>query len=187
MCRVFTSLVSNQQLILSKKLLMKYQLKTQLTALLFIFTGLQMTSCTDTRYKSNASNDTIINKSSDMNSYLSLFEIPASDISRAANFYQLVLDVKIEIMEMPEMKMAILPYENQIITAVITEAEGYTPSAEGVTVYLNAGNNLQGILDKVEKNGGKILMPKTQHADESGYFALFLDSEGNKMGLHSPN
>ena len=39
----------------------------------------------------------------------------------------------------------------------------------------------------IEKNGGKILIPKSPHADESGYFAIFIDSEGNKIGLHSMN
>lgn len=67
------------------------------------------------------------------------------------------------------------------------KGEDFKPSAEGVTIYLNAGDNLQTILDKVEKNGGKIIVPKTPHADDSGYFALFLDSEGNKLGLNSPN
>ena len=54
-------------------------------------------------------------------------------------------------------------------------------------IYLNGGDNLQIILDKVEKNGGEIIVPKSLHADESGYYGLFLDSEGNKIGLHSPN
>jgi uncharacterized protein len=122
-----------------------------------------------------------------MKSYISIFEIPATEISRAINFYQSILDIKIEKMEMPGMQMGILPYEGQMVTGVILKAEGYKPSADGVTIYLNAGNDLQVILDKVEKNGGKIIIPKTRHADESGYFAIFLDSEGNKMGLNSPN
>jgi len=85
------------------------------------------------------------------------------------------------------MQMGILPYEGQMITGVIIKGDGYRPSADGVTIYLNGGDNLQIILDKVEKNGGKIVVPKTLHADESGYFAMFLDTEGNKIGLHSPN
>jgi predicted enzyme related to lactoylglutathione lyase len=122
-----------------------------------------------------------------MKSFVSIFEIPATELSRAVDFYQAILDVKIEKMEMPEMQMGIFPYEGQMVTGVIIKAEGYQPSADGVTIYLNGGDNLQGILDKVEKNGGKVLVPKTLHADESGYFAIFLDSEGNKLGLHSPN
>ena len=152
------------------------------------FFGVCFTSCTN----SNKTDSEIITKdtltnSKDMNSYISMFEIPATDISRAVNFYQAILDLKIETMEMPEMQMGIFPYEAQAVSAVIIKADGYKPSADGVIIYMNGGDNLQVILDKVEKNGGKILTPKTLHADESGYFAIFLDSEGNKIGLHSAN
>lgn len=123
----------------------------------------------------------------DMKSYVSIFEIPATDISRAIDFYQAILGIQIEKMEMPEMQMGIFPYEGQAVTGIIIKAEGYRPSADGVTVYLNGGDNLQIILDKVEKNGGKILAPKTPHADGIGFWAYFLDSEGNKMGLSSAN
>lgn len=123
----------------------------------------------------------------DMNSYISIFEIPATDISRAINFYQEILGVKIERMDFPEMQMGLFPYEEQMVTGVIMKGKDYQPSANGVTIYLNGGDNLQTILDKVETNGGKVIVPKTQHADEVGYFAIFHDSEGNKIGLHSPN
>ena len=123
----------------------------------------------------------------DMKSFISLFEIPATDISRAVSFYEAILDINIEKMELPGMQMGIFPYEDQMVTGVIMKVEGYKPSADGVTIYLNGGDNLQHILDKVEKNGGKVIVPKTAHADENGFFALFLDTEGNKLGLDSPN
>lgn len=122
-----------------------------------------------------------------MKSYISMFEIPATDISRAISFYQAILNITIEQMDVDGMKMGILPYEGQMVTGVIIQADGYKPSADGITMYLNVGENLQVVLDKVEKNGGQILLPKTAHADDSGYFALFLDSEGNRMALNSPN
>lgn len=132
--------------------------------------------------------DTLTNLNvNDMKSYVSMFEIPATDISRAIKFYQALLDIKIEKMEVEGMQMGIFPYEGQVVTGVIIQAEGYNPSADGVTMYLNAGENLQVVLDRAEKNGGQIVVPKTAHADESGYFAIFLDSEGNKMALNSPN
>ncbi|MCB0455896.1 MAG: VOC family protein [Aequorivita sp.] len=132
--------------------------------------------------------DNITNsKVKDMKSYISMFEIPATDITRAINFYQSLLDIQIEKMDMEGMQMGILPYEGQIVTGVIIKADGYNPSADGVTMYLNAGENLQVVLDRVEKNGGEIIVPKTAHADESGYFAIFIDSEGNKLALNSPN
>jgi predicted enzyme related to lactoylglutathione lyase len=122
-----------------------------------------------------------------MESYISIFEIPATDISRAIKFYQAILEVDIEKMEMPGMEMGILPYEGQMVTGVIMKEDGLKPSADGVTIYLNGGDNLQVILDRVQSNSGKVMLPKTPHADEVGYFAIFLDSEGNKIGLHSPN
>lgn len=134
------------------------------------------------------SNQTTISQGENvMESYISLFEIPATDISRAVNFYQSILDINIEIMEAPGMEIGVFPYEDQAVTGVIMKEEGLKPSAEGVTIYLNGGDNLQVILDKVQQNSGKIMVPKTPHADEVGYFAIFLDSEGNKIGLHSPN
>ncbi|MFT5760351.1 MAG: putative enzyme related to lactoylglutathione lyase [Alteromonadaceae bacterium] len=122
-----------------------------------------------------------------MKSYISIFEIPATDISRAIKFYQTILDINIEKIEMSGLEIGLFPYEEHMITGVIMKGEGFKPSAEGVTIYLNAGNNLQVILDKVAQNNSKVIIPKTQHADGIGYFAIFLDSEGNKIGLHSPN
>ncbi|MBK7057717.1 MAG: VOC family protein [Leptospiraceae bacterium] len=124
-------------------------------------------------------------KEKKMNSYIGMFEIPATNITRAINFYESILGIKIEKMELKSMKMGILPYEGQQVTGVIIEAEGYEPSTKGVTIYLNAGENLQNILDKITQNGGKILIPKTPHEDQDGFFAVFIDSEGNKLGLHS--
>lgn len=152
--------------------------------------GLCFASCThaDKTNSTPPANDTLaIKTSNSMHSYISMFEIPATDISRAINFYQAILEIKIEKMDMSGMQMGILPYEGQMVTGVIIKADGYKPSSDGVTMYLNGGDNLQVILDKVVKNGGKVHTQKTPHADGNGFFAIFIDSEGNKMGLNSPN
>jgi len=156
------------------------------------------TAC-NSQNKSNSEKQKVestTNKITDnMKSYISIFEIPATDISRAVKFYQAILDINIEIMDMEGMQMGLLPFEGQNVIGTIMKGEGYIPSPNGVTIYLNGGDNLQVILDKdlqvildkAENNGGKILVPKTLHGDESGYFATFLDTEGNRIGLHSPN
>jgi uncharacterized protein len=152
--------------------------------------GLVFSACTkpqNQELQTQSADTTTTKSTNEMKSFISIFEIPATEVSRAVDFYQTILNIKMEKIDMPEMQMAIFPYQEQMVTGVIIKAEGYRPSADGVTIYLNGGDNLQVILDKVEKNGGKILVPKTLHADESGYFAIFLDSEGNKLGLHSPN
>ena len=125
--------------------------------------------------------------SNSQSALISLFEIPAFDVSRAVTFYENILGLDIEQLDMPEMKMGIFPYENQPVSGVIIESEGNTPSSNGVIIYFYGGDDLQEVLDKVEKNGGELVVPKTPHADESGFFALFRDTEGNQIGLHSPN
>ena len=163
-------------------------MKTNLVLLTSFLLGISFTSCDNKANKESSIQHQATlttDKSNNIKSYISIFEIPATDISRAIDFYQAILDIKIVKMDIPEMQMGILPYEGQMVTGVIIKADGYKPSIDGVTIYLNGGDNLQVILDKVEKNGGKIITPKTFHADESGYFAIFIDSEGNKIGLHS--
>ncbi len=120
-----------------------------------------------------------------LESRVAIFEIPATDLHRAVTFYEAILGVAIEKMEWPEMQMGIFPYENQMVTGVIVKSANHQPSSGGVTIYLNAGDDLQTILDKVEPHGGKVLTPKTMHADGSGFFALFQDTEGNRLGLHA--
>ncbi len=131
--------------------------------------------------------ETSIKNDKSMNSFISIFEIPATNISRAINFYKEILGVEIEKFDFSGMEMGLFPFQDQMVTGVIMKGEDYEPSANGVTIYLNGGDNLQTILDKVEGNGGKIIVTKTPHADESGFFAIFHDSEGNKIGLHSLN
>ncbi|WP_422360920.1 VOC family protein [Reichenbachiella sp.] len=151
------------------------------------FFTMMMICCLAAFHSKGQNIESSINNKKDMNSFVSIFEIPATDITRATNFYQTILDIDIERMDFPGMEMGLFPYEDQAITGVLMKGEGYQPSPEGVTIYLNGGTDLQLILDKVEINGGKVLVPKTPHADESGFFAIFIDSEGNKMGLHSTN
>lgn len=153
-----------------------------------IILSLGLMTCVCATIASAQTKDLLDNQNSvDMNPLISIFEIPATDISRAITFYQEILGIDIDRMDFPEMQMGIFPYEGQMVTGVIVKDEGSQPSAEGITIYLNGGKDLQIILDRVQESGGQIIIPKTPHADESGFFALFLDSEGNKMGLHSPN
>ena len=64
--------------------------------------------------------------------------------------------------------------------------EGCNPSMNGATVYLNGGDDLNQVLSKVETAGGSVLMPKME-IGENGFIAQFVDSEGNRVALHSMN
>lgn len=122
-----------------------------------------------------------------MKNLINWFEIPATDFSRAITFYSAVLDVEFNKVEMFGTKMGFFPSDGTNVSGAIVEGEGYTPSTDGIIAYLNGGNNLQEVLDKVEKNNGKVIVPKTQISSEMGYFGMFIDTEGNKMAVHSKN
>lgn len=122
-----------------------------------------------------------------MENMISWFEIPANDFARAVGFYKGILGVEIQEMDMFGTKMGMFPSDGENVSGAIVHGEDYKPASDGVTVYLNGGENLQVILDRVEQNGGTVIVPKTQISQEMGYFAMFIDTEGNKLALHSMN
>lgn len=112
------------------------------------------------------------------------FEIPVSDMHRATAFYSAIFAFQFEAGPASEgYLMATFPADNGVGGALVS-GEGYVPSASGTTVYLNGGHDLSIVLNRVEAAGGKVLVPKTD-IGENGFFAFFLDTEGNRVGLHS--
>ncbi len=115
------------------------------------------------------------------------FEIPATDFDRALKFYSIILDIEISSHEFMGSKMGFFPSDGTNVSGAIVKGDDYTPSNEGLKIYLNGGDDLNNVLNKVEGAGGSILVPKTKISDEMGYFAMFKDSESNLMALHSMN
>ena len=73
-----------------------------------------------------------------------------------------------------------------ILTAIILAVVAVAAAgADGAVLYLNGGNDLAGPLSRVQGAGGQVLVEKTKINDEIGFFGLFLDTEGNRIGLHS--
>lgn len=120
-----------------------------------------------------------------MKNLVNWFEIPASDFGRAVNFYKSILDIEITETEMFEMQMGLFPSDGQNVSGAIVKGDMYKPSADGALMYLNGGEDLSGILGRVEKAGGTIIVPKTLINPETGFMAMFTDTEGNRMALHS--
>jgi len=114
------------------------------------------------------------------------FEIPASKFERALKFYHKILDVVFVEEEMCGLKMGLFPHENKTsVSGAIICGMDVKPSKDGSIVYLNGGDNLATVLSKVEEAGGKVVIPKTHLGDDIGYIAHFIDTEGNRVGIHS--
>lgn len=119
---------------------------------------------------------------------VSWFEIPTTDLNRAQKFYETIFDIEMIPLEFPNLQMRMFPLEDMMgVGGALCYAEGfYKPSAtDGPMIYLNANPDVAIVLDKVEAAGGKILVPKTEISPEYGHMAVFLDSEGNRVALHS--
>jgi uncharacterized protein len=117
------------------------------------------------------------------------FEIPVTDMDRAIKFYEAVFEVKLTRQQMGGEDMAFFPWVEKTMGAgggLVHHPEHYTPSADGVLVYFTAfSGDVSVELGRVEAAGGKVLLPKKLIAPEVGYMALFLDTEGNRIALHT--
>ena len=120
---------------------------------------------------------------------LNWFEIPVTDIGRAKHFYQVAFSIHMEDMNMPGMEMAGFPADmgNGKVSGALVKSEYHKPSVDGVTIYLNANPDMMDVLQRIQSEGGQIVMGKTLITPEIGYMAFFIDSEGNRIALHSQN
>jgi len=117
---------------------------------------------------------------------VSWFEIPVSDMERAQAFYEAVLKVEIKILDFGGLKMGWFPDTNGVYGASgsLIKQESYIPTQEGTLVYFMS-DDVQNELDRIEAAGGKIYQPKTQISEEHGFMGVFIDTEGNRVALHS--
>ena len=123
-----------------------------------------------------------------MKNAVSWFEIPTKDLSRAQKFYEAIFGFKMIPLEVAQLKMRMFPIEDSsgIGGALVYNEQFYKSSAtDGALVYLNANPDVQNVLDKIEAAGGKILVPKTLISPDYGHMAMFTDTEGNRVALHS--
>lgn len=120
-----------------------------------------------------------------MRNLVSWFEIPVLNFSRAMEFYSSVFNLTVTESEIHGFKMGFFPWEGVNCSGALVLGEGYVPSTSGVTIYFDCGDDLQPTLDRIAPNGGTVAMPKTLISEDVGYMAFFLDTEGNRIALHS--
>ena len=116
---------------------------------------------------------------------VSWFEIPVTDFARAKAFYETVLGLTIQPITMEPVTMGMFSTGPDAVGGAIIHGADGTPSEHGTLVYLNGGDDLAPMLARVEVAGGSIAVPKTEIGNDFGFFAIFIDTEGNRVGLHS--
>ena len=110
------------------------------------------------------------------------FEIPTADLDKSIPFYNRVLGLRLEANEFGPNRIAIFPHENPGPGGCLMQGPDMVPSGLGSVVYLSTAN-MDATIARVEASGGKITVPKTPIGADMGFFARFLDPEGNLVGL----
>jgi predicted enzyme related to lactoylglutathione lyase len=111
-------------------------------------------------------------------------DIPVLDLDRAVRFYSAVLASAVKKQEYPGMAIGLLPGTDPDVTGCLFASEEDKPSASGPLIYLNVQGRLDEAEAAVAASGGKVLKPKHQ-IGPYGFRAVILDSEGNRVALHS--
>lgn len=117
------------------------------------------------------------------------FEIPVADLDRAIRFYETVFGFTLDRQQVGSADMAWFPFMETGMGspgALIFQPENYKPSDQGTLVYFTAfSGDLANELGKVEKAGGKVQVPKTEISPDIGFMGVFIDTEGNRIAMHS--
>lgn len=117
------------------------------------------------------------------------FEIPVSDMDRAIAFYEAVFEFQLSRQQIGTLDMAWFPWVDDAVGSpggLVFHPDYYKPSADGTLIYFTAfSGDLNNELSRVENAGGKVLIPKRLITGEIGYMAVILDTEGNRIALHS--
>ena len=120
-----------------------------------------------------------------MKNLCAMFEISVEDFGRAKKFYESILGIEIAEMNVLNTQIGMFPMKGYLNWGCISKCDQHTPSKNGTLIYLNADGDIEGMLEKVTSAGGEIQTPKIKLSDEFGFMAAFLDTEGNRIALHS--
>ena len=112
------------------------------------------------------------------------FDIPCVDLSRAVTFYEAMLGCKIAVEEHDGFSIGVLPHEDSDVGGCLAVMDDTNPSDTGILIYLNCDGRLDEAIFAAKENGATI--QKEKHSlGPYGHRAIILDSEGNRVALHS--
>ena len=116
---------------------------------------------------------------------LAWYDINVSNLERAVAFYSKLLDGELKIEAQGGMKFAVLPHEGEEgLAGCLAQVEDFVPCTNGILIYLDVDSRIIDATRIARENGGKVISD-IQEVAPWGYMSIILDSEGNKIALHS--
>ena len=116
-------------------------------------------------------------------------DIPVTILDRAIKFYSAVLGKEVRKLSDRGIEYGLLPHDEQNASGCLcvrSDSGGVDnrPSANGPLIYLLVEGRLDEAVEAARANGGKILRAR-QQIGEHGFRAVIIDSEGNRIALHT--
>jgi uncharacterized protein len=113
------------------------------------------------------------------------FDIHVSNLDRAKQFYETVFSIKLTDLPTEWGKQSLFPFDHESpnISGALVEKKDIQPSANNTVVYFET-EDCVAEESRIVQAGGKVVQPK-MHIGEFGYVSMFIDTEGNTIGLHS--
>jgi predicted enzyme related to lactoylglutathione lyase len=115
------------------------------------------------------------------------FDIYVSDMSRAVSFYENVLQLKLAPMGDPTGDTQMMSFPSDMGSygagGALVKSNHARPGVGGTLVYFSVEDCAQAE-SRVANSGGKVIRPKFS-IGEFGWVVLFVDTEGNMVGLSS--
>jgi len=113
------------------------------------------------------------------------FDIHVSNLERAKKFYETVFNMQLVDLPLEWGKQSFFPFNNESpnISGALVEKADRSASGNNTVVYFET-EDCTAEESRIEKAGGKVVQSK-MHIGEFGFIAIFIDTEGNTIGLHS--
>jgi len=117
------------------------------------------------------------------------FELPVNDMDRAIKFYETVFGFELSRNTMGPLDMAWFPWVDNgqgAAGSLVHYPDFYKPTSNGSLIYFTAhSGDLSIELARVEKAGGQVIQEKKLITEDVGFMGLFIDTEGNRVAMHS--
>ena len=110
-------------------------------------------------------------------------DIPVADLDRACTFYRGVLAIDVDKMAFDDMTFALLAHDQGNGGCLVPQPD-YAGCTSGPLVYMNVDGRIRDAVAQVEKLAGRVVEP-IRPIGPHGQRAIVLDSEGNRIALHS--
>ena len=111
------------------------------------------------------------------------FDIPVGDLDRATAFYAAILNVKVEQETFEDFRFSVIEHSEGNGGCLVLDPDAVS-SDKGILLYMNVDGRIRDAVAKVQANGGQIAQ-EIHSIGPHGYRALVIDSEGNRIALHS--